>query len=72
MAFNNNMHFDQKFVMLASLNISLAGITAFIQKAITPVLPILSALAIVVQIAIGIVTLVHLFRKPKKEIPNET
>jgi len=51
---------------VVTVNISAAGIRAAINQAISHAMPILSALAVLLQIAIGAVTLYHLLKNRKK------
>jgi hypothetical protein len=53
----------EKLAVLLAANVSLSGITA-IAKAITPVL---TTLAVLVQIAVGVFTLVHLIQKYRRK-----
>lgn len=57
---------DRTLAVAATVNVSAAGIRAAIDQAISHAMPILSALAVILQIAIGVVTLYHLLKNRKK------
>ena len=62
---------DRTLATVVTINISAASIRAAIDQAISHAMPILSALAVLLQIAIGAVTLYHLLKNRKKDNSNE-
>lgn len=56
---------------VATVNFSAAGIRSAVESFVAHASPVLSALAIILQIAIGAITLYHLVKNTKKASPSD-
>jgi Na+/H+ antiporter NhaB len=63
----NNEVSNKTLAAIAAINISAAGARAAVNYFLAHIVPILSGIAVVIQVAIGAITLYHLLKNKKKD-----
>ena len=63
----NNEVSNKTLGAVAAINLSVAGLRAVSDYFLAHIVPILSGVAVVIQVAIGVVTLYHLLKNKKNK-----